>query len=301
MNLNQIKLLLALNENQCNLSKAAESLFIVQSAASKQLQLLETELGIQIFERKGKRLSSLTSAGEAIMAEAKKICIAYHNIQGIAKALTQPNEGTLRIATTHTQAKYVLPDILLAFKEQYPDVAIHIEQASPKELVEKLHQDKADLAICTEKIAESPGLVTQHFQMWHHILLLPADHPLNQEADKLTLEKISHYPILTYIHGFSGSSKIKNAFFQEGIEMDIGIAAADTDIIKTYVRLGFGVGIIAETAYDPDMDSDLIAYSLEDLIPASETKVAHLKNRFLPPYTERFIESLIERLNSESD
>ncbi|MDD5271816.1 MAG: LysR substrate-binding domain-containing protein [Methylovulum sp.] len=291
MNLSQIELLRILQETQLNLSKAAEKMHVVQSAVSRQLQLFEEELGSPLFERSGKKLMALTPLGKRVMSEVAAICQAKLNIQAIAADFLDSNQGTIHIATTHTQAKYFLPKPIQKFRKKYPGVRIYMVQASPEQLIHQLHVHKADIAICTEKVAADFDLVTQQCYEWHHSVVMPKDHPLC--AGELTYQRLAAYPILTYSFGFTGRSNIEAAFKQSGCELDIILAAADTDVIKTYVRLGMGVGLIAGMAYDADIDQDLVARDLSHLIPHSSTKIAYLKQNYLPLYSQHFIEELM--------
>lgn len=291
MNLSQIELLRVLQENDFSLSKAAEKMHIVQSAVSRQLQLFEDELGSPIYERQGKRLIGLTSLGQRIMEEVAAINMAKKNIQTIAADYVDSNQGVLHIATTHTQAKYFLPKPILRFREKFPGVRIYMIEASPEQLIDKLHARKADIAICTEKVDQDADLVIKPCYEWHHSAVVTQNHPLS-EGD-ISLERLASYPILTYSFGFTGRSNIETAFKNTNMELDIILAAADTDVIKTYVRLGMGVGIIAGMAYDPAMDQDLVARDLSHLIPSSRTKIAYLKNNYLPLYTQHFIDELL--------
>jgi LysR family cys regulon transcriptional activator len=291
MNLSQIELLRVLQENDFSLSKAAEKMHIVQSAVSRQLQLFEAELGSPLYERQGKKLIGLTSLGLRIMEEVAAINMAKKNIQTIAADYIDTNQGVLHIATTHTQAKYFLPKPILRFREKYPGVRIYMVEASPEQLINKLHTRKADIAICTEKVGEDTDLIVKPCYEWHHAAVMPQDHPLSE--GEVSLKRLASYPILTYSFGFTGRSNIETAFKNTDMELDIILAAADTDVIKTYVRLGMGVGIIAGMAYDPAMDHDLVARDLSHLIPSSRTKIAYLKNNYLPLYTQHFIDELL--------
>ena len=291
MNLSQIELLRVLQENDFSLSKAAEKMHIVQSAVSRQLQLFEAELGSPIYERQGKKLIGLTSLGRRIMEEVAVLNLAKNIIQTIAADYIDSNQGVLHIATTHTQAKYFLPKPILRFREKYPGVRIYMIEASPEQLINKLHTRKADIAICTEKVGEDADLIVKPCYEWHHAAVVPQHHPLS-EGD-VSLERLASCPILTYSFGFTGRSNIETAFKNTSMELDIILAAADTDVIKTYVRLGMGVGIIAGMAYDPAMDHDLVARDLSHLIPSSKTKIAYLKNNYLPLYTQHFIDELL--------
>jgi DNA-binding transcriptional LysR family regulator len=291
MNLNQIELILTLLESNFNLSVAAEKMHIVHSAVSRQLQLFEMEIGSPIFERHGKRLISLTPLGKKILEQANLIHQAKKNIQTIATDYLDSHQGILHIATTHTQAKYFLPKPILRFREKYPLVRIYMDEASPEELINKLHTGKADIAICTEKLAEDTYLAVKSCYNWQHVAIMPKTHPLCDV--EVTLERLASFPILTYSVGFTGRSNIELAFEHSKTPLDIILSAADTDVIKTYVRLGLGVGIIAGMAYDSILDSDLVMRDLSTLIPRSKTKIAYLKNNYLPLYGQHFIEELL--------
>ena len=290
MNMSQIELLRILQETDLNLSKAAEKMHIVQSAVSRQLHLFEAELGSPLFERQGKKLVGMTRLGMRIMDEIAIITGAKINIQNIAADFLDSNKGILHIATTHAQAKYFLPEPISQFREKYPGVSIYIQQASPEQLIDQLHARKADIAICTEKVDEIPDLVIENCYTWHHALVVPPQHPLSQ--GDISLERLAEFPILTYNLGYTGRSNIESAFRNKRLEIDIVLAAADSDVIKTYVRLGLGVGLISGMAYDPLTDMDLISRNLSHLIPSSRTKIAYLKHNYLPLYTQHFIEEL---------
>ena len=291
MNLSQIELLRVLQETQFNMSKAADKMHVVQSAVSRQLQLFEDELGSPLFERQGKKLSGMTSLGKRIMDEVAIINQAKNNITTIAADFLDSDKGTLHIATTHTQAKYFLPMAIQRFRKKYPNVSIYMVQASPEQLIDQLHTRKADIAICTERVDQETDLVLEKCYDWHHAVVVPHNHPLN-DGD-ITLERLASYPILTYNFGFTGRSTIDKAFKAKGLELDIVLAAADSDVIKTYVRLGLGVGLIADIAYDALIDQDLVIHNLAHLIPSSSTKIAYLKHNYLPLFSQHFIEELL--------
>ncbi|MEI7840159.1 MAG: LysR substrate-binding domain-containing protein [Methylococcaceae bacterium] len=291
MNLSQIELLRILQETNFSLSQAADKMHIVQSAVSRQLQLFEAEVGSPLFERRGKKLIAMTPLGLRIMLEVDAINQAKNNIQTLAADFLDSNHGVLHIATTHTQAKYFLPKPIVRFRQKYPGVRIYMDEASPEQLINKLHTGKADIAICTEKVADDSYLAVKPCYEWHHAGIVPKNHPL-AEGD-ISLERLAAFPILTYSFGFTGRSNIEAAFKNSASEFDIILSAADTDVIKTYVRLGLGVGIIAGMAYDKTLDADLVARDLSHLIPCSETKIAYLKNNYLPLYGQHFIEELV--------
>ncbi|MEQ1637774.1 MAG: LysR substrate-binding domain-containing protein [Methylococcales bacterium] len=291
MNLNQIELLRVLQETNFNLSKAAEKICVVQSAVSRQLQMFETELGAPLFERSGKKLIGLTQLGERIMQEVSTINQAKQNIQNIAADFMDSGRGTLHIATTHAQAKYFLPAPIQRFREKYPGVRIYMQQSSPEHLIDQLHQHKADIAICTEKVEEDAELVAKHCYEWHHALVAPRGHPLCE--GEISLQRLAAFPVLTYSFGFTGRSNIESALQKAGLVLDIILSAADSDVIKTYVRSGLGVGLIADMAYDTEADTDLVMRSLAGFIPSSTAKIAYLKNNYLPSYVQHFIAELL--------
>ena len=291
MKLSQIELLRVLQETNFSLSQAAEKMNIVQSAVTRQLQLFEAEIGSPLFERKGKKLIAMTPLGLRIMEEVNAINQAKSNIQSLAADYLDSDHGVLHIATTHTQAKYFLPEPILRFREKYPGVRIYIDEASPEQLIEKLHTGKADIAICTEKVADDTYLMVKPCYEWFHSAIMPKEHPLAQ--GEITLARLASFPILTYSLGFTGRSNIEMAFKNSTTALDIVLSAADTDVIKTYVRLGLGVGIIAGMGYDSNIDHDLVARNLSHLIPCSRTKIAYLKKNYLPLYGQHFVDELL--------
>jgi len=290
MNLNQLELLHILQETNFNVSKAAKILNVVQSAASRQLQLLEEELGSPVFERQGKKLVGLTLLGERVMAEVDVINLSKRNIKGIAEDYRDNRNGSLRIATTHTQAKYLLPAPIRNFREQYPGVTIYMVQSSPGEIIDLLHHHKADIAICTERLDEDEKLIIRPCYEWQHIAVVPQGHPL--VYGEISLERLASFPLLTYSPGYTGHSKIEKAFTNAGLKLDPTLSAADSDVIKTYVRVGLGVGIIACTSYEPLNDHDLAPLDLSHLISPSTTKIAYLKQLYLPSYLQYLIDEL---------
>lgn len=287
MNFNQLELLRLLQETDFNLSKAGDKLNVVQSAASRQLQLLEEELGSPLLLRSGKKLVGFTPLGDRILREIETIDLARRNIQGIARDYKNNRNGTLRIATTHTQAKYFLPEPIGHFRNDYPQISIYMVQSSPDQIIDLLHRHQADLAICTEKLDADEKLVVLPCYDWHHIAIVPKDHPLTRT--QITLKQLAAFPLLTYSPGFTGHSNIEKAFHEAGLTLDVTLSAADSDVIKTYVRQGLGVGIIASTSYETSNDQDLEAIDLSHLIPKSRTKIAFLKQLYLPGYLQHFI------------
>ena len=297
MKLFQLRLLKTLLNNGMNVSRAADQHYIVQSAVSRQLGLLEEELGMQLFERKGKRLVEPTPVCKAIVQELDRIEQSLENIRAVADDFRLQTRGEIRIATTHTQAKYFLPEVMLEFRQRYPDVAIHFLQGTPVELVRMLHDGKADIAVCTEELGNDTALDSRKCYDWNHGLVLPDGHPLSEGT--LTLPRLAQYPVLTYIFGFTGRSKIHDTFRNAGLHLDVTFAATDTDVIVSYVRLGFGAGIIAKMAYSHIHDDDLVLRDLSHLFPVSTTRVAWLKNKYLKQYITEMVDLLVEQGESE--
>ncbi|TXH71622.1 MAG: LysR family transcriptional regulator [Thiothrix sp.] len=297
MKLIQLRLLKTLLSNGMNVSRAAGQHYVVQSAVSRQLGLLEEELGMPLFERKGKRLVEPTPVCRALVKQIDTIEQALENIRAVADEYRMETSGEIRIATTHTQAKYFLPEVLMEFRQRYPAVSIHLLQGAPSQLVGMLHEGKADIAICTEEIGKAPGLTSERCYDWSHGLILPAGHPLAE--GELTLERIAKYPILTYVFGFAGRSKVQSTFEKAGLHLDVSFAATDTDVILSYVRLGFGAGIIAKMAYSYIHDDDLVLRDLSHLLPTSTTRVAWAKNKYLKQYVSDLVQLLLEHGESE--
>jgi DNA-binding transcriptional LysR family regulator len=229
------------------------------------------------------------------MEEVENIDLSRRNMKSLALDYRTHRNGTLHIATTHTQAKYLLPEPIRNFRLQYPGIKIYMVQSSPGEIIDMLHHHKADLAICTEKLDVDEKLVITPCYDWHHIAVVPKNHPLT--LGDITLERLASFPMLTYSPGYTGRSNIEKAFTKSGLGLDIMLSAADSDVIKTYVRLGLGVGIIASTSYEKDNDKDLHALDLSHLIPRSRTKIAYLKQMYLPSYLQYFIGELLSQNN----
>lgn len=291
MKIIQLQLLKTLLKNGLNITEAAKQHYVVQSAVSRQLSLLEDELGMPLFERKGKRLVAPTPLCLDIARETDAMEQALENIRAVADDHRDGRIGDLRLATTHTQAKYFLPSVLNEFREKYPKVKIHFLQGNPEQLVEMLRERKADIAVCTEELGQHSDLVTQECYEWNHALIVPPDHSLAE--GKLSLKRISVYPLLTYVFGFTGRTKIYEAFEKLGLKTDVTFAATDTDVIKSYVRLGFGAGIIAKMAYSEKSDSDLVIRDLSEFFPFSTTRVAYMKNKYMKTYLHDCVELMI--------
>ena len=289
MTLKQLKYLLGIVDNGLNISAAAERLYTSQPGISKQLKLLEHELGVRIFTRKGKSLASLTPAGEDIVKLARNIARDVANIQSLGKDLAAKQEGTLSIATTHTQARYVLPEIILQFRQQYPKVNLELHQGTSEQIATLVADHKVDFAIATESRELFPELNLLPCFSWDRIVLTPQDHELARDEERLTLEKLAAYPLVTYVFSSSRESSFLQAFKQEGLEPNVVFTARDADVIKTYVRMGMGVGVIAPMALHSDDLTDLNAVSAKELFPTVTTWLGFPRDRVLRGYMKDFI------------
>ncbi len=256
MNLQQLRYLCAIVDHGLNVSDAAEALFTSQPGISKQVRLLEDELGVQVFVRHGKRLAALTPAGNSVVATARRALREIENLRRVGAEYRSEDTGTLAIATTHTQARYVLPPVIRDFAARYPKVRVILHQGNPLQVAEHTAHGDADVGIATEAVASFPELVTLPCYEWNRCVLVPRGHPLAKTVP-LTLAALARHPIITYDFSFTGRSKINDAFDAEGLTPNVVLTALDADVIKTYVELGMGVGLIAQMAYDPVRDTGL--------------------------------------------
>lgn len=288
MELRQLRSLVALSETGFNVTQAAEQLHLVQSAVSQHLSRLEEELGVVLFHRQGKRLTGITAAGERVLHYARKTLADTENILSVGRDFTAETKGTLRLGTTHAQACYVLPSVLRVFRKAYPDVVVQIHQGNPKQLVEMAMNDDVDLSICTEALADSPALETLNCYRWNRSLIAPPDHPV-LEQHPLSLDTLCEYPIISYVSGFTGGSHFQKSFARLGLKPKVVLSAADTDVIKTYVREGFGIGIIVSFAHSEKNDSDLAVIDLSRLFPWETTRIAYNRDKYLRSYESHFI------------
>ena len=301
MKLQQLKYLWEVAQHNLNVSATAESLFTSQPGISKQIRMLEDELGVQIFHRSGKHLTEITPAGGSIVRMAGEILDKVENVRQIAQEYCDQNRGTLSIATTHTQARYLLPDVISEFIGRYPDVALHMHQGTPVQISEAASKGVVDLAIATEALELFDNLIMLPCYRWNRSVIVKHDHPLananKANEDKLTLEKLAEYPIVTYVFGFTGRSQLDDAFNAEGYVPKVVFTASDADVIKTYVKLGIGVGIVASMAFDPVIDKELVAIDAGHLFAASTTKIGLRRGTFLRGYMYEFIELFAPHLN----
>jgi LysR family cys regulon transcriptional activator len=271
-----------------NVSVAADALFTSQPGISKQIRQLEDELGVPIFIRQGKRLAALTAGGEVIVATARRALQEVNNLKRVGAEFKSEDTGTLAIATTHTQARYVLPPVLKRFAERYPKVRLLLHQGNPAQVAEQTQRADVDVGIATEAIADYPGLVSLPCYTWNRCVLVPKGHPL-AKVRPLTLEALARYPIVTYDFSFTGRSQINAAFAAKGIEPNVVLTALDSDVIKTYVELGFGVGIVAQMAHDPARDTQFDKLDAAHLFGASTTRLALRRGVYLRGFVYEFI------------
>jgi LysR family transcriptional regulator, cys regulon transcriptional activator len=295
MELRQLNSLVALAESGFNVTQAAEQLCVVQSAVSQHLARLEQELGTQLFVRKGKRLIALTAAGEGVLNYARQALAIRENILAIGRDHVEEGSGVLRIGTTHTQARYVLPAVIRAFRAIFPAVSLQIHQGTPQEIVEMAIKDRVDFSICTEELGEHSSLNAIPCYRWNRGLIAPVGHPVFAHKP-LSLESICSYPLITYTFGFTGASHMQTTFVRAGLKPDVVLSAADTDVIKTYVREGMGIGLIASMAYSPEQDSDLEMRDLSHMLPWETTWVAYHKDKYLRRYQQKFIDLMDEMI-----
>src|SRR6201998_1726263 len=295
MKFQQLRYLVAVHENGLNITAAARQLHTSQPGVSRQLKLLEEELGFQLFEREGRALTRTTAAGEEIISRATSILREMQNIRRTSAELRKADGGTLSIATTHTQARYVLPPVIRAFRAKYPKVRLHLHQGTSEQIAEMVARDRVDFAIATGSEDLFPHLVRLPVYRWHRAVIVPKGHPL-ASAGKLTLKKLSEYPIVTYVFSFSGRSSLPALFETAGLSLDVALTARDSDVIKTYVRIGLGVGILARLAIDRADDSDLAVLDAAHLFEGHTTWIGFRRSALLRAYMYEFIELLAPQL-----
>ncbi len=289
MNFQQLRIIRETVRRNFNLTEVANTLHTSQSGVSKHIKDLEDELGVELYVRKGKRLLGLTEPGEEVARLVERMLLDAHNIKSLAAQFSQQDAGELVVATTHTQARYALPRVVATFRRAYPKVHLKLHQGSPAEIARMLRQGEADIGVATETLGSAPELVSFPYYSWHHAVIVPVDHPLRQ-VQPLTLEAIAEYPIITYHEGFTGRALIERSFNEAGVVPDIVMSAMDSDVIKSYVELEMGVGIIAAVAFEPERDRELALLSADHLFDASQTLIAVRRNHLLRRYAYRFIE-----------
>ncbi|MDN3919027.1 CysB family HTH-type transcriptional regulator [Roseateles violae] len=295
MNFQQLRIIREAVQQGFNLTEVAAALFTSQSGVSKHIKDLEDELGVELFQRRGKRLLGLTEPGKELAIIVDRMLLDARNIKRLAEQFSSADVGRLTIATTHTQARYALPQIIARFKAEFPKVQLVLHQGSPAEIVALLQSGEADVGIATEALDVVDQLVTFPFYDWHHALVVPTGHPLALLAAP-TLEQVADYPLITYHEGYTGRAGIDAAFAAAGLEPDIVMSALDADVIKTYVQLGLGVGIIAAMAFDPTRDPGLRLLPTPHLFRSNTTKIAVRRGRYLRGYVYRFLQECIADL-----
>lgn len=303
MNLQQFRFVRETIRRNFNLTEAARALYTSQPGVSKSIIEFEDELGITIFERHGKRLKGLTKPGVAVAAIIERIMREVDNLKKVSDDFAQRDEGALVIACTHTQARYLLPRVIPAFRKRFPKVHVSLAEGNPEHLAQLLLHDHADVAIATETLAQTPGLVALPVYTWEHTLVVPPDHPLaeltSSAARSLSLEHLSRFPIVTYDRAFSGRRAIDAAFAQVGLVPDIVLEAIDADVVKTYADIGLGIGIIAGVAFDPRRDKTLVGLPAGHLFGQHTTSVAIKRGVFLRDYVYVLLEMLASDLTRD--
>jgi LysR family cys regulon transcriptional activator len=295
MNLHQFRFVREAVRQNFNLTDAAKALFTSQPGVSKAIIELEEELGIDIFSRHGKRIRGLTEPGRQVLKSVELILQEVEGLKRIGKEFAAQDSGSLTIATTHTQARYSLPAVVQQFSQKFPKVRLSLLQGNPKQVAEMVINNLADVAIATEAIAEVDGLVSLPCFQWEHMVITPTDHPL-LKLKSITLEDIAAYPLITYDAAFAGRNKIDQAFARRALKPDVVLEAIDADVIKTYVELGMGIGIIAGLAYNPTRDVNLKAIPAGHLFGMNLSRVALKEGAYLRSYVFTFIELLAPSL-----
>lgn len=296
MKIQQLRYLCEVARRGLNVSDAAEKLHTSQPGISKQIRLLEEELGVEVFVRNGKRITAITEPGRAILTIAERILQEARNLKRVGEEFTQETAGRFTIATTHTQARYALPPVIERFVKRYPKVRLTLIQGNPTQIAGHVIAGEADIAIATEALESFDELVSLPCYQWNRCVVAPPNHPLLKEK-ALTLETIARYPIITYDFAFAGRSKVNKAFEQRGLSPNVVLTAIDADVIKTYVELGLGVGILAEMAFDPKRDKGLRAMNASHLFESSTTRIGLRRGDYLRAYVYDFIELFAPQLS----
>lgn len=289
MNFQQLRIIREAVRHNFNLTDVAAVLYTSQSGVSKHIKDLEDELGVELFVRRGKRLVGLTDPGRELIDVVERILLDAANVRLLAQQFSKSSRGQLTVATTHTQARYALPAAVAEFKRMFPDVRLVLHQGNPSELAAMLLDGVADIAVATESLLDSPDIIAFPYYSWHHGLVVPRDHPLT-DVQPLSLEAIAEWPIITYHEGFTGRGHIDERFASAALIPDIVMAALDADVIKTYVELGMGVGIMAAVAFSPERDAALRLLDCSTLFDKQTTLIAVRRGRYLRGFAYRFIE-----------
>jgi LysR family cys regulon transcriptional activator len=295
MNIQQLRYASAVVRHGLNVSGAAAALHTSQPGVSKQIRALESELGVDLFVRQGRRFVALTDAGREVLPAIERILEGIANLKAIGAEHASQAKGSLAVAVTHTQARYALPTVVTAFKKRYPEVKLKLVQGNPHQLARMVVAGEADLAIATEALDEYEELVALPGYQWHHCLVVPAGHALTR-AKPVSLEAIARFPIVTYDATFAGRTAIDKAFAARGLTPEVALSALDSDVIKSYVSLGLGVGIISQRAYREGKEEGLVAIDTAHLFPAQVTRIAYRRGAYLRAYAVEFIRLFAPRL-----
>jgi LysR family cys regulon transcriptional activator len=296
MKIQQLRYLVEVSKQGLNLSAAAEKLHTSQPGISKQIRLLEDELGVEIFVRNGKRVVAVTPPGAAILEIAQRILHEAENLKQAAQDFSNQDAGKLTIATTHTQARYALPEVIRRFSQRYPKVKLGLIQGSPVQICQFAISGQADFCIATEAISSFDELVMLPCYAWNRCVIAPPDHPILKKKT-LTIEEIARHPIITYDFAFTGRSQVNQAFASKGLKPNVVLTAIDSDVIKTYVALGLGIGILAKMAFDPEQDKNLRAMDVSHLFESSTTRIGIPRKAYLRGYIYDFIEMFAPQLS----
>ena len=298
MNIQQFRYVAEVARRGLNVSEAAEALHTSQPGVSKQIRALEDELGSAVFVRQGKRLVAITDAGLEIVAAIDRILAEVANLRAVGHEYAAKDKGTLAVGVTHTQARYALPPVVTQFKKRFPDVKLKLLQGNPQQLARLVLDGEADVAIATEALESYPELVTLPCYTWHHCVVVPKDHPLAR-VKPLTLEAIAAHPIVTYDSTFAGRTALDRTFAARGLQLDVALTALDSDVIKSYVALGLGVGLISERAFRASHEEGLVALSAKHLFPLQTTRLAFRRGAYLRGFTLAFIRLFTPNLRDE--
>lgn len=282
-----------------NLTEVALALHTSQPGVSRQVRELEEELGVELFVRSGKRLLGLTTAGKTLLPIVERVLQESDNLRRAGRDLQGREEGRLSIAATHSQARYALPHVVKDFRKRYPKVTLHLHQGSPKQVAEMLLSGEADIGVATEALAEYEQLVTLPCYHWSHSIVVPKGHPLLELGREVTLQDLVRFPIITYEVGYTGRSHIDNAFATAGLHPEVVLTAMDADVIKTYVELEMGVGIVASIALDEERDQHLGMLDAGHLFPINLTRLGIAKSHWLPGFAYGFIETFVPTLTHD--
>ncbi len=282
-----------------NLTEVASMLHTSQPGVSRQIRELEEELGVEIFGRSGKRLTGLTPPGKDLLPIVERLLLDADNLKRAGQDYSAQLEGQLSVAATHSQARYALPHVVKDFRDQFPKVTLHLHQGSPKQVAAMLLSGEADIGVATEALADYPQLVTLPCYRWTHSIVVPPGHPLLAQDGPVTLAQLARYPIITYELGYTGRAHIDNAFATAGLRPEVVLTAMDADVIKTYVELGMGVGIVASVAVDEERDAHLRILDAGHLFQVNVTRLGLRRGAWLRGYAYRFIETFVPTLNKE--